>query len=82
MKCTYRMIKTEETDAYGRTYVGYGIEAWVGSGAEQQCLHRVPDLFVSRQRCERFVELCNTEELAPFHLPEVIDNLLAEELSV
>ena len=79
---TYEMIETEEYDAYGRAYVGYGIEAWSGSGTERICLHRVPDLFVSRARCERFVEMCNEESVAPFHLPEVIDNVLAEEWGV
>lgn len=82
MKCTYLMIETTEQDALGHTYVGYGIEAWIGSGTERQLLHRVPDLFVSRERCMRFVEMCNTEQLAPFHLPEVIDNTLAEEWGV
>lgn len=82
MKCDYQMIETTEQDALGHAYVGYGIEAWIGSGTERQLLHRVPDLFMSRERCERFVEMCNAEEVAPFHLLEIIDNLLAEELQV
>ena len=82
MKCDYQMIETKEQDALGHAYDGYGIEAWIGSGTERQRLHRVPDLFVSRERCERFVAMCNAEEVAPFHLLEIIDNLLAEELQV
>lgn len=78
MDCYYIMIITEETDIYGNTYTGYGIEAWSGSGTEQKRLHRVPDLFISRARCEQFVQMCNEEEVAPFHLPEIIDNILAE----
>lgn len=77
--CVYEMIITEETNEQGNTYTGYGIEAWDSSGAEQRRLHRVPDLFVSRSRCEQFVQMCNEEEVAPFHLLEVIDNILAEE---
>ena len=76
--CVYEMIQTEETDEQGNAYTGYGIEAWDRSGAEQQQLHRVPDLFVSRSRCEQFVQMCNEEKVAPFHLLEVIDNILAE----
>lgn len=72
------MIVTEEKDEQGNAYTGYGIEAWIGSGTEQQRLHRVPDLFVSRHRCELFVQMCNDEEVASFHLLEVIDNVLAE----
>ena len=76
--CTYKMIKTEERDEQGRLYTGYGIEAWSGSDTERMRLHRVPDLFVSRQRCAAFVRMCNEEQVASFHLLEVIDNLLAE----
>lgn len=79
MKCEYTIIETKEADAYGRPYTGYGIEAWSGSGTERKCLHRVPDLFVSRHRCESFVQMCNEEDVADFHLLEVIDNLLAEK---
>ncbi len=78
MDCYYKMIITEETDVYGNAYIGYGIEAWSGSGTGRKPLHRVPDLFVSRERCESFVQMCNEEEVAPFHLPEIIDNILAE----
>lgn len=78
MDCHYEMIVTEEADEQGRAYVGYGIEAWRDCDAERTLLHRVPDLFTSRQRCEAFVRMCNEEEVASFHLPEVIDNLLAE----
>ena len=77
--CVYKMIITEETNEQGNTYTGYGIEAWDSSGAEQRRLHRVPDLFVSCTRCEQFVQMCNEEEVAPFHLLEVIDNILAKE---
>lgn len=79
MDCVYVMIVTEETDEQGNAYTGYGIEAWFGSGTERLRLHRVPDLFVSRSRCEQFVQMCNEEEVAHFHLLEVIDNILAEE---
>ncbi|MBQ4333649.1 MAG: hypothetical protein IJC33_07720 [Clostridia bacterium] len=75
MDCIYEMIVTEETDAWGNPYTGYGIEAWTATG-ERKSLHRVPDLFMSRQRCEQFVHMCNTEEVASFHLLEVIDNVL------
>lgn len=78
MDCTYEMIETEEQDEQGNAYIGYGIEAWSGSGTERVRLHRVPDLFVSRDRCAAFVRLCNEEEVASFHLPEIIDNILAE----
>lgn len=76
MDCYYVLIKTEEHDQWGRAYTGYGIEAWSGSGTGQKRLHRVPDLFVSRERCREFVDLCNREQVASFHLLEVIDNLL------
>ena len=78
MDCTYEMIETEEQDEQGHAYIGYGIEAWNGSGTERVRLHRVPDLFVSRDRCKAFVRMCNEEEVASFHLLEVIDNILAE----
>ena len=78
MDCHYEMIETEETDVYGRTYVGYGIEAWSGDGAGRTRLYQVPDLFTDRPRCMAFVRMCNEEEVASFHLLEVIDNLLAE----
>ena len=82
MECTYEMIVTEETDVWGKTYTGYGIEAWTKENGTRKTLHRVPDLFTCRERCLRFVRLCNEEEVAPFHLLEVIDNLLAERLEV
>ena len=78
MDCTYEMIETEERDEQGHAYIGYGIEAWSGSGTERIRLHRVPDLFISHDRCAAFVRMCNEEEVASFHLLEVVDNLLAE----
>ena len=33
---------------------------------------------MSREQGRTFVNLCNKEEVASFHLPEIIDNLLAE----
>jgi len=78
MDCIYEMIVTEETDAWGNPYTGYGIEAWITANGERKSLHRVPDLFVDQGRCEQFVQLCNEEQVASFHLLEVIDNVLAE----
>lgn len=79
MNCVYETITTEESDAWGRTYVGYGIEAWrVNADGTRVRLHRIHDLFRSRQQCEQFVQMCNTEDVAPFHLLEIVDNLLAE----
>ena len=77
MDCHYEMIITEERDEQGRTYTGYGIEAWQGFGHRRVRLHRVPDLFLCRHRCEAFVRMCNEQEVASFHLLEVIDNLLS-----
>ena len=82
MDCTYEMIVTEETDVWGNTYTGYGIEAWTDTDGERKMLHRVPDLFVSRERCEQFVRLCNEEEVVSIHLMEVVDNILAERLGI
>ncbi len=78
MDCQYEMIETEEKDEQGHAYIGYGIEAWSVSGTEQALLYRVSDLFICRERCEAFVRMCNEEEVASFHLLEVIDNILAE----
>ncbi len=78
MDCHYEMIITEEVDEQKHAYIGYGIEAWCDSGTERIRLHRVPDLFVCRERCEAFVRMCNEEQVASFHLLEVIDNLLAQ----
>lgn len=79
MNCFYTMITTEEIDVWEHPYVGYGIEAWqVNDDGTQVLLHRVPDLFRSRQQCAQFVQMCNDEDVAPFHLPEIIDNVLAE----
>lgn len=79
MDCRYEMIETQEITEQGHAYTGYGIEAWGGSGTERRLLHRVPDLFVCPRRCADFVQMCNEQQVASFHLLEVIDNLLAEE---
>ena len=70
---------TEETDEQGHPYVGYGIRAWDKDEAHRKCLMQIPDLFPSKKHCLAFVELCNEEEVASFHLLEVIDNMLAVE---
>ena len=82
MDCVYEMIATEEIDVWGRPYAGYGIAAWQETDGGRVCLRRVPDLFADRQRCEAFVQLCNDSAVAPFHLSEIIDNVLAAELGV
>ncbi len=78
MHCVYKMSVTTQQNEEGKSYIGYGIEAWVGSGTEQDLLLRVPDVFLDRCRAEQFIALCNTQEVDSVHLFEVIDNALAE----
>ncbi|MBQ7089228.1 MAG: hypothetical protein IJN04_06270 [Clostridia bacterium] len=82
MDCVYEVIATEETDACGNPYVGYGVAAWQDRDGGRVCLHRVADLFPDRLRCEAFVQMLRNEAVAPFHLLEIVDNVLAAELGV
>lgn len=55
-------------------HIIYGIALVDGS----DLIESVNDLSCDKQRVERLVELCTRLELSPEHLPDVIDDFLAE----
>lgn len=75
MGCTYRVRKDTIHDEARKMHTVYGIEA---VGREGETLSSCPDVFFDRERAERFTDLCNNEGLSLIHLPNAIEDVLAE----
>ncbi len=76
MHGTYRIREDDLYDEQGRMWTVYGIEAIDGRGDILACF---ADLFFDRGSAWAFVCLCNEQQVELLHLPEIIDNVLAEQ---
>lgn len=66
-------------DEYGRKYTVYGIESIDSKG---KILQSYPDIFFDRQKAERFVNLCNENDLSLIHLADAVEDALAEQYAI
>lgn len=79
MKYIYRLneitVKTEEeTD-----FIVYGIDAVDKYG---NILSSYTDIFFDRTKAEKFVALCNDCKLELIHLPDAVEDAIAEQYAI
>lgn len=72
-KYTYRVKTTSISGGQGNSRSVYGIEVLNSIG---RSLKVVPNIFLDATQAEKFVDLCNSEELDIIHLDDVIEDLL------
>ena len=42
-----------------------------------EILDSAPGVFITQQEAENFAQLCNSEDLSPIHLKDVVHNILS-----
>ncbi len=57
----------------------YGIQLSDENGA---VMKYSPSLFFNREKAERLVQLCNSEQVEAVHFEDVVDNALGEEYGI
>lgn len=70
---------TEKTVSYPEigTYNSYGICAYQKDLDDEKLIACFYDVFSERKKAEELVELCNTLELDPIHLEDVVEDALS-----
>ena len=72
MKCCYLLKESIISDDDGKNRIVYGITV---TDAEGNDLKSYTDIFLSKEKAERFVNLCNKNELSLCHLSDVIEDM-------
>ncbi len=70
MKVHYKLRSDYMLDDEGEYYHTYGVEVCFDEGESQ----KLADISLDRDAVEEFVQKCNTNELSPLHLTDVIEN--------
>ncbi len=73
MQVKYVMRTDVIKDEENRKHTVYGITALDSFG---NTLETYEDIFFDKQKAEKFVELCNSEELELIHLQNVVEDAL------
>ena len=75
-KYSYRIKVNEQIDEDGKAIAVYGIEAWADHSHSLICT--VENVFTLYTQTEELVKLCNTLQLDPGHLTDVIEDALVK----
>ncbi len=69
----YKAVKESCSDEETGKYTSFGIGAYTKEGRE---ILYIPDVFLSYDKAQALVLLCNTHRLDPIHLPDVIEDAI------
>ena len=72
MKNEYRVRADIVHDEEEQAHTVYGIDLLV----DGKVTRSVPDVFFEAKKADEFVHLCNTLELSPLHLDDVVEDAL------
>ncbi|MBQ7346483.1 MAG: hypothetical protein IJW55_00845 [Clostridia bacterium] len=75
MKTSYATVRSEYAQN-GSTYVTYGIALTEEENGFITILETIPNLCANQVKVQQLADLCNTLELSPIHLHEVIQDFL------
>ncbi len=72
----YNIVKETINQPPLGKYIAYGVS--VCSQQKNSCkeIVYISDVFTDINMAQKFVELCNKEQLDPVHLPELIEDML------
>lgn len=74
MDYIYKLRSDKIISEDGELFIVYGIDA-VNLDTKSVEIS-IPDIFFEKQEAEKFIELCNSEELMIVHLWDVIEDIL------
>ena len=72
MQVKYTLRTDILNDESNQKHTVYGINALDSFG---NLLETIEDIFLSKEKAEEFIELCNEEKLELIHLQNVVDDL-------
>ncbi len=78
MKYVYEVNQEINSHIDIGNYSSYGLNVYVQVNGENKLLKRVSDLFTEEQDARAFAELCNSENLEPVHLDDVIEDIFSD----
>lgn len=71
-KWIYKIRADTISSESGKKYIVYGIELW----SYGKRILSIPDVFLSFFKAENLINLCNTLQLDPIHIMEVLEDFL------
>lgn len=79
MVYTYQIREDRISDETGKEHIVYGIQAVDSAG---HVVLAFPDVYFSRKKAERLVDLCNENQLELIHLADVVADAIQREAMV
>ena len=64
------------SDVHKNTVPVYGVDAFDEAG---RVVKSIPDIFFEKEKAESFVALCNSSNLQPIHLADVVADTLTAQ---
>lgn len=58
------------------SFTAYGIGVCENNPCKRETLEYIPDVFLDKQKAERFVVMCNRLQLDPLHLLDVVEDAI------
>lgn len=59
-------------------YTAYGIGVFEYDRGEKKTLQYIPDVFLDEEKAEQLVAMCNSIQLEPLHLLDVVEDAVSE----
>ena len=72
----YDSFEEKFTDREMGEYVSYGIEVFRITDEARETICKVHDVFLSESKAKEFAELCNSLNLSPIHIYDVIQDAI------
>lgn len=72
MKYKYVLIESKDETLGGVN--SYGIV--IRNTDDNKDIIKIPCLFVKKSRAEDFINMCNTSEIAPIHIQDILEDIL------
>lgn len=72
----YRAVQEEYHDHDLGVYTAFGVCAYQIIEQQQEQVAYIPDVFLSTETAQHFVEICNRLQLEIIHLREVIEDAI------
>ena len=75
---TYQLVVETSWKPEVGNYSTFGVSAWRVDGDAIEKIDYVPDVFLSKEKAERFISVCERLELDICHFRDVIEDWLVE----
>lgn len=76
--CKYLFTVREDTVLFeeDNTYIAYGIDIWEERENTRYCVKTISDVFLCREKAEKFVKFCNENDISLIHIDDIIEDMV------